>query len=237
MAWLTMLMAGIAFATASLTVVVGQAPREEAKPEGKAPGRLTVKPSLQPGQIDLEKSRVYVYVGKKGLGHAHAVEGKIKSGSIDLYADSNPGKIVFDMASFAVDTDTARKYAQLKGSIAESTQEQITETMQGADVLDVEKFSTATFQIKSSEQTKTKKHGHTIELKGDFTLHGQTQPLTLQAQIERKDGQGHLRGDFTILQSDFGITPYKAALGTVGVADELKIWGDIWFAEPKTTDK
>jgi hypothetical protein len=43
-----------------------------------------------------------------------------------------------------------------------------------------------------------------------------------------------LRGNFTILQSDFGITPYKAALGAVGVADELKIWGDIWIATEET---
>ena len=68
-------------------------------------------------------------------------------------------------------------------------------------------------------------------LKGEFVLHGQSQPLTVEARVERKDGLSHLRGEFTILQSDFGITPYKAALGTVGVADELKIWGDIWIAE------
>lgn len=226
---LTMLIAGIALASATLIDVFGQGPRDQAK--------KTETPALKPGQIDLEKSRVYVYVGKKRLGHVHAVEGKIKSGTINLDAGKIPGEIVFDMTSFAVDTDVARKYVDLKGAIAESTQEQITETMQSADVLDVKKFSTATFKIKSSRQTKTTTNGHSIELKGDFTLHGQTQPLTLQAQIERKDGRGHIRGDFTILQSDFGITPYKAALGTVGVADELKIWGEIWFADPVTTDK
>src|SRR5262245_36616461 len=52
------------------------------------------KPALKPGQIDIEKSRVYVRVGKKKLGHEHGVEGKIKSGSIDLDAKKNLGEIV-----------------------------------------------------------------------------------------------------------------------------------------------
>ena len=40
----------------------------------------------------------------------------------------------------------------------------------------------------------------------------------------------HLHGKFTILQTDFGITPYSKAFGTIGVADSLTIWGDLWIA-------
>jgi polyisoprenoid-binding protein YceI len=199
--------------------------------EQPAVARAAKKPALKPGQIDLEKSRIYVRVGKKGLGHEHGVEGKIKSGTIDLTAGKNAGEIEFDMASFLADTDEARKYVELKGTTGEATRDKVTETMLGAAVLDVEQFPTATFKIKSRELKKTKTAADTVVLKGDFILHGQSQPLTVEAQVEKKDGQSHLRGEFTILQSDFGITPYKAALGTVGVADELKIWGDIWIAE------
>ena len=209
--------------SARLLPAAGQEQQTVAKP--------AKKPALQPGQIDLEKSRVYVRVGKKGLGHEHGVEGKIKSGSIDLNAGKNTGEIEFDMTSFLADTDEARKYVELKGTTGESTRDKVTEAMLGAAVLDVEQFPTARFKIKSRELKKTKTADDSVVLKGEFTLHGQSQPLTVEAQIERKDGQSHLRGEFTILQSDFGITPYKAALGTVGVADELKIWGDIWIAE------
>ena|SRR5436190_657007 len=232
----TLLIAGIAVVITC--DVAGQAPRDKAKPvekaAGKPAGKPAAKPSLKPGQIDLEKSRVYVYVGKKGFGHAHGVEGNIKSGSINAkgYAAAEiSGEIVFDTSSFSADTDEARKQVDLKGSIAESTREQVTETMNGPDVLDVEKFPTATFKFKSTGGRFGSKGGPSYTLEGDLTLHGHTRPLKIVVEQTREDdGRMSYRGNFTILQSDYGIKPYKAALGSVGVADELKIWGDIWVA-------
>jgi polyisoprenoid-binding protein YceI len=223
------LVAGIGAAAIWLPDAAGQPPREKAKPAERT--------ALKPGQIDVEKSRVYVLVGKKGLGHEHGIEGKIKSGSIDLQADKNAGVIEFDMASFTADTDEARKSVELKGTISETTRDKVTETMRGGSVLDVEQFPTATFKIKSRAAVPARIGGPWYTLKGDFTLHGETHSLEFMAERTEEDGKWRLRGDFTILQSDFGITPYKAALGTVGVADELKIWGDIWIAGEKSQKK
>ena len=241
---LTLVVAGIAAASACLPGVAGQPPRDKSKPAEKVPvnppGKPLAKPSLKPGQIDLEKSRVYVYVGKKGLGHAHGVEGRIKSGSINakgFAAAEITGEIVFDMASFSADTDEARKQVALKGTIAEPTREQVTETMNGTEVLDVKKFSTATFKFKSTGVRFGGKGGPRYDLAGDLTLHGKTRPLKIVVEQTDEDGRMSYRGNFTILQSDFGVTPYKAALGTVGVADELKIWGDIWVAQPEPDRK
>lgn len=230
---LGVLATGIGAASVWLPDAAGQAPREKPKPAAR-------QPALKPGQIDLEKSRVYILVGKKGLGHEHGVEGKIKSGSIDLNARKNFGEIEFDMTSFVADTDEARQYVDLDGTIAESTRDKVTETMLGTAVLDVEQFPTASFKVKSLEVKKSKSDEERVLLKGDFTLHGQTRPLAIDAELEKNDGSSHLRGEFTILQSDFKITPYKAALGTVGVADKLRIWGDIRVASevaPKTKKK
>jgi polyisoprenoid-binding protein YceI len=226
----TALAAMAVIAASRLPPAAGQARQAETKPSGKA--------ALKPGEIDLDKSRVYVRVGKKGLGHEHGVEGKIKSGSIDVNARKNPGEIEFDMTSFLADTDEARKQVELKGTTAEATRDKVTETMLGAAVLDVEQFPMATFKIKSSGQIPAKQKGELwYELNGDFTLHGQTHPLQVIAERIEKDGHWRLHGSFSILQSDYGITPYKAALGTVGVADELKIWGDIWIAAEKAKGK
>jgi len=191
------------------------------------------KPALKPGEIDVEKSRVYIRVGKKRLGHEHAVEGKIKSGSIDLNAAKEVGDIEFDMTSFLADTDEARKYVELKGTTTQSTREQVTETMLGERVLDVEQFPTATFKIKSRGVIDAPGDERRLKLSGEFTLHGKTHPLTITVEQTKEDERWRLKGEFDILQSDFGITPYKAALGTVAVADKLKIWGDIWIAGDK----
>lgn len=203
----------------------------EPREQSKSPAR---KQKLKPGEIDFEQSRVYVRVGKVRLGHEHAIAGEIKSGVIDLTSEKDPGEIEFDMASFTADSDEARKYVELKGSITESTREKVTATMQGEDVLDVEQFPTAKFRIKSAVARAESGKDPWYDLEGEFTLHGKTRPLAIRhVRPDAKEGKiNRLRCEFTILQSDFGITPYKAALGTVGVTDELKIWGDIWIASP-----
>ena len=48
---------------------------------------------------------------------------------------SKPPRAGISPASFSADTDEARKYVELKGNIAESTREQVTQTMLGSDVL------------------------------------------------------------------------------------------------------
>jgi hypothetical protein len=43
---------------------------------------------------------------------------------------------------------------------------------------------------------------------------------------ERPEGL-RVRGNFSILQTQYGIRPYSKAFGAVGVADRLTIYGDI----------
>lgn len=152
-----------------------------------------------------------------------------------MHRRANAGTIEFDMTSFTADTDQARKYVGLEGSTPASTRRQVDKNMLGPDVLDVHKFQTATFKIESALHKKTKQGKPVVELKGNFTLHGKTRPLTLSAQPTQKGGQWNLRGDFSIRQTEFGIIPYSAALGAVGVADPLKVFGDLWIAGDETT--
>jgi hypothetical protein len=52
--------------------------------------------------------------------------------------------------------------------------------------------------------------------------------------VEQARGWLHVRGEFTIKQTSFGITPYSKAFGAIGVADRLRIHGDLWVA-PSTS--
>ena len=183
----------------------------------------------QPGDVDLERSRVYVFVGKTGLGHEHGVEAKLKSGHLDWAEKSGSGELVFDMESFDADTEEARAHVGLEGEIKESTRQQVNANMRGPSVLDVEKFPTATFTIKTISPLKQAKADAppAWQLDGDFTLHGVKKPLRVVARAEEKKGMRHIRGRFAILQTQYGIKPFSKGLGAVGVADELQIWGDL----------
>jgi polyisoprenoid-binding protein YceI len=186
----------------------------------------------RPGELNAQASRVYIFVDKKGLGHQHAVEGKLKSGSLCLGAKESVGQLVFDMRSFDADTETARRYLGLEGTTDSSTRAKVNENMKGSHVLDVAHFPTATFDVVSAVPTgrATNEGLPYYELSGTFTLHGTPQSVKVLAAAEQSRGWLHLRGNFGIKQTSYGMTPYSAAFGAIGVADPLVIYGDLWIA-------
>lgn len=192
--------------------------------------QVAVQPTYSPGQVNLESSRAYVFVGKTGFGHEHGVAGLLKQGALNLEAGT--GRLIFDMASFQADSDVARQYVGLSGSTDVSTKQQVNANMHGAKVLDVGKYPTATFLLESSQllPAKSKRGFSQYRLDGKFTLHGVSQPISLVAEAEPKNGWIHLRGGFTILQTSYAIKPFSKVFGAVGITDQLKIWGDLWIA-------
>ena len=184
------------------------------------------------GFVNVEASRVYTFVDKTGFGHQHGIEGKLESGSLLMGAAANAGTLVFDMRSFDADTNKARRYVGLSGSTSASTRVQVNENMKGAAILNVAKYPTATFEVSSALPSgKTTQSGLPVfELKGMFTLHGVKRPLTVEANVEQQQGWLHVRGRFVISQTAYGITPFSKAFGAIGVADPLRIHGDLWVA-------
>ncbi len=194
-------------------------------------GRINGRPSFAVGDVDLTVSRVYTHVFKKtSLGHEHAIEGRIRSGRIS--SGGQTGEIVFDMRTFQADTAEARKYLGLEGAMDKSTQDKVQANLMGPGVLDVAKYPTSRFIIHSIRPVeKASSLGlPQYQLAGTFELHGVSRPIAVLAEVEEKDGWSHLRGSFRIKQTNYGITPYTKALGAIGVADELAIYGDVWVA-------
>ena len=185
---------------------------------------------LKPGEIDLQQSRVYVFVGKTGLGHDHGIEGLLRAGELQLGAERNAGRLEFDLRSFTADTAAARAYVGLAGQTDRKTADKVTANMLSPAVLDVGRFPTAVFE--ATAITPLPRQGNQpqqYQLTGDFTLHGIKRQIRFPAQAEAAQGLMHLRGSFAIRQTDFQITPYSQAFGAVGVADQLTIYGDLWL--------
>jgi polyisoprenoid-binding protein YceI len=188
-----------------------------------------------PFQVDTGASRVYVKVGSATrLGHVHGVEGRLASGKL---TPGGAGELVFDLKSFVADTVAARQYVGLPASFSGSDAQKVTANMQGGDVLDVNRFPQATYAITAMEPATNQKPGEpgAYRLSGKFTLHGVTQPVTFPASVEQTDRPGVLRvrGSFAILQTAYGIQPYSALGGLVGVTDRLEIWGDLLLVPAK----
>ena len=103
--------------------------------------------------------------------------------------------------------------------------------MLGPDVLDVQQYPTATFKVDSIQAIRSRRPNapQQLQLDGELTFHGTTNKITVTATPINVNGYTRIVGNFSILQSDYGIKPFRKALGAVGVADRLTIFGDLWI--------
>ena len=155
------------------------------------------------------KIRVFKSGAFSAFAHDHEIEAPITEGTIE-------GSSAHASVQLRVNS---RKMRVLDPEIAADKRAEIQHTMQSATVLDVEKFPEISYQ---STAVTGRGEAH-WEVRGDLTLHGKKQPVTVEVSLE----SGHYRGSASIKQSDFGIEPIRIAGGTVKVKDELKIEFDI----------
>ena len=112
-----------------------------------------------------------------------------------------------------------------------------TDTLKGAQWLDTAKHPTITFKSTKVEPAADK----TAKITGDFTLHGVTWPVTLDATFNGGYAghpmDPHARIGFsargTFKRSDFGIAYGVPAPGTtMGVGDEIEVMIEAEFSGP-----
>jgi polyisoprenoid-binding protein YceI len=217
-------------ATFALGQIVAGAQPDVQSPRSASPDAQ--KASLGPGDINVGASRVYIFVDKTGFGHQHAVAGRIREGNLRI-AGRSAGRIVFDLRSFIADTPEARRYIGLKGEMDGKTQQDVTANMLAADVLDVSRFPTATFDVDSLQPIEARGGSGKVQYRvdGEFKLHGAKRPLRFVADGIQERGYLHLKGSFRLRQTEYRIRPFQKALGAVGVADVLTVYGDIWIKQ------
>ena len=169
--------------------------------------------SAQTKAIDVNKSSLKIRVFKSGafsaFAHDHEIQAPLEEGKIEE-GSAHAG------VQLRVDS---RKMRVLDPEISADKRAEIQHTMQGASVLDVEKFPDISYE----STTVTSRGENHWEVRGDLTLHGQKQAVAVQVSLQ----DGHYRGSASFKQSAFGIAPISIAGGTVKVKDEVKIEFDI----------
>jgi hypothetical protein len=198
------------------------------------PGEAQPPPKVwAPGEVHPGNTRIYVHVFKTGMGHEHAVVGRVRDGVIHLGAAQNAGRVVADLTSFAADLEYARKLLGLPGESDADTQKKVNANMLGREVLDVLHFPTATGDITSARLLPQPSANGLPQylLEGELTLHGVTKKMSVVAEALEQNGWVRLRGHVSLKQSDFGMQPYTAMLGAIGVADQLELYGEAYIVK------
>jgi polyisoprenoid-binding protein YceI len=167
--------------------------------------------------IDPQLSKIEIQVARDGFlkafGHDHVVSAEKYSGEIQF----DSGKVENSSVEFVVE---AAFLKVLDPGESEKDRNEVEETMLGEQVLDATKYPQIRF---SSTSVKAGSSVSRLAVEGSLVLHGVTKPLTVPVSIQANDGTITADAEILLLQSDFGITPYKAVGGTVRVKDKLKL--------------
>ena len=175
--------------------------------------------------VDAAQSKLQITVGKSGLlstfGHNHLIEASGISGSVQY----DGADISHDALTFSVTVSSLRV---VDPGESDSTRQQVQATMLGPTVLDEKQFPAITFSTTAVAPAKSQGEGwEGLDLAGVLKLHGGERALHVPVQLRLDAGVLHARGQITVKQTDFGITPVTAVGGTVRVKDEVKITFEI----------
>ena len=162
------------------------------------------------------------------LSHDHAIQAVGWSGKATWDSEDYSAcniSIAVPVNNLQVDNPNIRELAGIEGTLSESMRKDVKKHMLSNVQLDAETYPMITFQSTGCEGS-----GSSMTLKGDFTMHGTTNAISLPVTISDKDGLS-LKGSFPVKTTDYGIEPYSAMFGAVGNKDEMKITFDLVAAD------
>jgi polyisoprenoid-binding protein YceI len=164
---------------------------------------------------DAATAECLVFTFKEGLlsKTAHDLELRVGTFSIDVAREPEPSiEATFDAASIEVATAMHDGRAN-PGALSSSDFRKIEASMRD-DVLHTSKHREVRFR---STRVTAKNGG--FEVRGDLTLHGTTRAIV--ADVREKGG--FFETEVVLHQPDFGITPYKAMLGTLKIKPDVRV--------------
>lgn len=180
------------------------------------PGTPTIAAELPVLSIDDQHSQITIIVRRGGLlarlGHDHLILVRQLSGSVDQR--NNRATLQFRLDEMQVDPPELRLAAGLSpqpsaDAIAGTRHNMLQRT------LDAQRYPLVLVQAERHAD------GHSLQLA--LTLHGVTRSLRVPANIHSDGRSLSAEGSFTILQSDYGITPFAVMGGALAVQDQLEL--------------
>jgi len=158
----------------------------------------------------------------------------------------NPTLAVRDLegeANFSPDAlDEARLVIKIKAAsltvtdnISDKDRREL-ETAMNRDVLETSRYPEIIFESTKVSASKAGDTQFFVNLVGTLTLHGVSNNQPVSAQVSLAGDMLRAHGEFSVLQSAYGIKPVSVAGGTLKVKDELKCSFDI-VARKKVENK
>jgi polyisoprenoid-binding protein YceI len=157
----------------------------------------------------------FVFTFKEGLLSPIAHDLRLKVSRFSIQVDDASGAVTasFDTSSLSVDTPM-KDGKENPSALSDADKEKIAGQVRD-EVLHSNKFPEARFASRSVQ----KRADGGYDLEGELTLHGTTRPL--KARTESTGGRQQL--ELTLNQPEFGITPFRAMMGTLKIQPAVTI--------------
>lgn len=166
-------------------------------------------------RFDASSAECQVFTFKEGLLSpiAHDLRIAVTRFEIEVAEDRSSVRATFDATSLRV--ETARKDGRDNPGALGAGDKRKIEGNIADDVLEVRRHREAKF-----ESTQVRPRGEDeATIDGKLTLHGVTRPLSIVAR--KTDGKWV--AEVRLHQPDYGIKPYRAAMGTLRIQDDVTV--------------
>ena len=168
-------------------------------------------------KIDPADTLIAVTVRRGGafarMGHDHVVASRKVSGHVA--PDAGRADFRFRLDEMSVDESALRNEAGL-------------DTQPGADAIEGTRNNMLARVLEAEHFPLVMLHAERPAAGGDtlnlsITLHGVTRTIAVPTRIDRSGGNLVATGSFTLLQTDFGITPMSVMGGALSVQDPMEL--------------
>jgi polyisoprenoid-binding protein YceI len=168
----------------------------------------------------ISKFTVQAFAGGllSSFGHNPVIAISNYSGDINLQED--------DVSRSSLQVTLQADSLRVASEMSDKDRREI-ERLINEQVLQVEQYPTIVFASSRMSASKTGEGQFWGALNGDLTMHGVTHGTIVPVRVSVSGEVLRASGNFSVLQSDYGIPPISVAGGSLKVKDELKFVFDI----------
>ena len=188
--------------------------------------------------LDVDQTLLLLRTHKDGLAsgfaHNHVIRAVDFSGDLswdEAHPEATAMAITVQVGALAVDEQKIRATpgADFSSAISPEDRQKVRRNMLDEGQLDAKKFPTIAFRSTSVKPGRSFASGEpekgtaTLQVFGKLTLHGVTKEVSFPAKVTTTGTTVTGDAHFTFKTSDYGISPYSAALGTIKNRDEVEL--------------
>lgn len=156
------------------------------------------------------------------LGHNHLIASRGLTGSVYLTKDPLATRfdIRFPVNELSVDDPALRAAAgpDFAANVPQSAREGTRSNLLSPALLDGSNYPV--IQLRA---TDIRAAGDGFEAGVEVILKGASHPVRVPLQVQRSEGAVVATGEFPLLQSQLGLQPFTAAMGTLVVLDQMRV--------------